>query len=647
MLVVANGRPVTPGWHAQGVRWRFGPDDEDAFEAARDDVAASFEATPAGRDRGWIAGQVCHFKWGYLDGDLARWTAGDVEEILLDLFPAKVALDPDDRAEVPAALAAFLRHLGDRGVVAAASAEAAARVAETLAADFREAAADERRWGFGKRLWSEAADEGVDLTDPAVVEAFIADFNERPLEERDTILGLGPVPPPGPPVFADLPVMALPPRAQLQEAAERAPWTRWLTGLVGYVGDGLALTQKGNLKLADAKALVDTLGTGDVYDEAIGDRVFKTKSATELPTLDLVLELAVTAGLLERSTRLRPGPDLGALDDPLDTVMAAWVNLVTVCGPTEHWYRDNRYGFGWYAEVLDEQLLPLCVALANGPIPIDAAAGQLWDVILEEHDLPDVDDAKLDFHRESVTFSLRRALDILSDIGVVAVTGVDEVASAAGLPRRQGGQVELTDLGRWAVQRLAALLDGRDEPGALADVPTPELLRRVGDLPEDLAAVEVDQWLAARDTTGPAELVAAIVGADVVGRSLALAALARLDPPAVDAVATLADDPQLEPLVTVWAAAVIGDDSPLAAGDDPERVVALLAAAADLWGDEEMARRWVEPVAGPGLLPLLDRLWRVPGTDTERVLAALGGSHPDTATAKAARKALFKHRSKP
>lgn len=49
--------------------------------------------------------------------------------------------------------------------------------------------ADPSRYSFGKRLWTQAASEGVLPDDPAAVEAFMARFNARPRSERDAILG--------------------------------------------------------------------------------------------------------------------------------------------------------------------------------------------------------------------------------------------------------------------------------------------------------------------------------------------------------------------------------------------------------------------------------------------------------------------------
>ena len=60
--------------------------------------------------------------------------------------------------------------------------------------EFRAHMADSSRYSFGKRLWTEAASEGVSPDDPAAVEAFMERFNSRPRAERDTILGRGVMP---------------------------------------------------------------------------------------------------------------------------------------------------------------------------------------------------------------------------------------------------------------------------------------------------------------------------------------------------------------------------------------------------------------------------------------------------------------------
>ncbi|MFH9354409.1 hypothetical protein [Kitasatospora sp. NPDC017646] len=69
-------------------------------------------------------------------------------------------------------------------------------------------------------------------------------------------------------------------------------------GLVSWIGAGRKLTQTGKITLADARALVALLETGDTIDPAIGDRTFKTKSSQELYHLNLLVEWAKAARLL-------------------------------------------------------------------------------------------------------------------------------------------------------------------------------------------------------------------------------------------------------------------------------------------------------------------------------------------------------------
>ena len=62
---------------------------------------------------------------------------------------------------------------------------------DTIEKQFRLNMADASRYSFGKRLWTTAQAEGVRLDDRVSVEAFMADFNARPIAQRDAILGPG------------------------------------------------------------------------------------------------------------------------------------------------------------------------------------------------------------------------------------------------------------------------------------------------------------------------------------------------------------------------------------------------------------------------------------------------------------------------
>src|SRR5260370_21007310 len=118
----------------------------------------------------------------------------------------------------------------------------------------------------------------------------------------------------------------------LEAAAEHAVRAGEVRSLVAWVGSGRKLTQTGRIGLADARHLVELLGTGDTIDPKIGDRVFKTKSSEELAHLTRIVEWAKAARLVRVSgTRLVPVKKNATLPGrPLDLVMTmleAYPNL--------------------------------------------------------------------------------------------------------------------------------------------------------------------------------------------------------------------------------------------------------------------------------------------------------------------------------
>jgi len=88
-------------------------------------------------------------------------------------------------------------------------------------------------------------------------------------------------------------------------AAAESTVVRQVIEFVEWVGAGRKLTATGALTLADARILVDRLGTGDVIDPAIGDQVFRTKSSAELPSLSLIVEQGDAQSRSRRSARWR------------------------------------------------------------------------------------------------------------------------------------------------------------------------------------------------------------------------------------------------------------------------------------------------------------------------------------------------------
>ena len=97
------------------------------------------------------------------------------------------------------------------------------------------------------------------------------------------------------------PPRALPAHADtLVRAAEHARILRQVLALCDFLGDGRPLTDKGNLKLADAAALVAVAETGDELEPRLGDTTWRLRTATQLRHLDTLLRWA--------HGRVRSGP---------------------------------------------------------------------------------------------------------------------------------------------------------------------------------------------------------------------------------------------------------------------------------------------------------------------------------------------------
>jgi hypothetical protein len=634
------------------VTYHFGPEQENAFNVARDELTTRFERTPAGRDLGWVAAGVMDFKWGYLDGALDRWTPEDIEEILLGLYPAKVIMDPEDLDLIPTGFASFLLFLGEEGIARPVEVGIAAEVVERLRPHFHAAAMDDTNWSVGKRLWSVAQSEGVEFGDPDAMQRFMEDFNQRPFEDRDAILG-PPMMPAGLATPRDriepLPPIVLPPLDELEKAALATVWPERVRRLVDFIGDGRPLTDTGKLKLADGRMLIDILGTRDRFDPQYGDQVFKTRSTAHLSEVHLTFLIAVESNTLKRrGSRVLPGPNAGVLGDVLESFYGLWLTLFKRIGSMQYRYGGDTYGFGWYADELDESIPMVLLELyRRGPLSIDGLAADVWTHLFNTFDFDDVSDERLESECASVERALRTAFDYLDEFGSVEISGVTETPEKYGEIHRSGGSIALTPLGTWVMQRVASTVTSAPIVGALREMDADELLAAASDLPEIEAAAEIDAWVDHHEADAAMLLVETFRTADETGRGLTFQTLLRIGPDATEAVETLSDDPELDHYVTIWKVDTLAVDANMDCGEDPDRFVRLLGAVIEFWGPDAAVNAWASPAAQTGgLMAMLERVWRVDRPETELVLAAIGTVHPDRTIAKAARKSLFKHRSR-
>jgi hypothetical protein len=137
----------------------------------------------------FVASTMLEWKGGYDDGRLGHWTPADLAEYLLDYFPRKVSVDQETLPAVPECVCAFLGFLDARGSLSGAPLEQLEQTCDALREDFEECARDGSRWGLAKSLVMRMQAEGIDPDAPEALDAFITDFNARPREERDAIIG--------------------------------------------------------------------------------------------------------------------------------------------------------------------------------------------------------------------------------------------------------------------------------------------------------------------------------------------------------------------------------------------------------------------------------------------------------------------------
>jgi hypothetical protein len=257
----------------------------------------------------------------------------------------------------------------------------------------------------------------------------------------------------------------------LQAAAEKAQLAGQLRSFLAWVGEGRKLTQTGRVTLADARHLVDLLGTGDTIDPKIGDRVFRTTSSEELGHLTRIVEWAKAARMVRvTGGKLVPVKKNAALaDKPLDLVLAllaAYPRLGKPLFPRNTW-RQSLVG----DEFTDISQALLTALLASpGTRPLAGLGDMAYDMIAARYRLGLLTQQQHDYLRSSIAADITLAMSALHVLGVVVLD-------------REAGTAELTGLGQYAIRRVR----GMAQPGdpllrvriTLRDVAEPPAWRRV------------------------------------------------------------------------------------------------------------------------------------------------------------------------
>lgn len=633
-----------------------------------------------------VIAALVDLKRDYLDdAHPARWRVGDLTELLLEIFPRKVTADDEWIAVTVPTVREFLTYADKRGRLHRSSDDIEDLLAEldAVAPQYVSAMGDTGYFGLAKSIFANAAAGGVDLSDEGAMQAFQAQFNALPQEQRQAITdpamsGFG-VQLPEPSEQDEpmvLPAIRLPARAELADAARRSLLLGRAVQLARWVGARKQVTGTGVLRVADAKAAAVALGLqaapglelaeelelttglelGTENDEdpasqfrsAQGIAAHKVRSARDIAELHLVWTVAVEIELVAVGrTMVTRGEgwqrwERAADDDVLDLWTGACAVILNsgVAGTDEldYWLAEHEAVETEVVDALPEMYLGEELSIEQLVADMVAVATQLHAGIRPGPGLGEAvpgDDPVLAWRRVTIAALLGKYLDRLVDLGALTVT--DDTVS-------------MTPLGRWGLHE-ELVEQGLTAPLVIdpASLDARTLLLDGGHLSPDELDVAVEDWLQARQPqAAAAELVdAARVGGSMV-RTTAFALLdERLAFIAPVVLADSIDDPVIGRHARAWLeSAGMPSGPPLSPQDMQwlavDGVAAILAAMAGLGavGDlpDETWQLFDEQVLG--------ELWQVDHPDLLSVLEAIGRGHPKGRVRKAAKKAAFKARQR-
>ena len=635
-------------------------EDEDAFYATRDLLLDEFDrwrSDRGERDDGMVVSNASLFldwRYSYSSGVLNDYDGADVREFLIEWCPRKLTAPADMASGLCQAVGGFVQFMAATGrlVGGGRRADALTAYAKELAPEVRRTMSDPSNFGMAKSLFGGALGDLPDADDmeglQALLDQKMAEFNALSYEERKALTDPH-MQPPSELQRRELNFVHIPPpAAKVTAAATSAPIAGKIEALRDYLGaEGKALTEKGNLKLVDGRALVELLDTGDAVDQTYGDRTVKTTSTQELRWLQLIVGLAKAAGAVRVNRRRLVPVKAWEKRDPADRCSAVLAAAVDE-GPLWMLFHDS-YTDNVIKELGDESLVHwLTMLLPADAVPFDDIAETVRRVVTQQV-APQQPYWTEDRIAESATDDLAWLIEMMELLGVVRWDDREEIPDdkfRTTYPR--GGSLSLTDLGKYAVPKLAheagyefRTVDDLDRaaPAALFDA-----MNEVDE--EDLPGV-IGSW---RSDLGPGErarLVAdAVLHADSAQHRLAgMAVLERLGiEESAPYVRELLDSPVGGHAASWLLAHDQADPDELAHYIDIAFLVDVLAACQDT--PEVMCELFCKPSPLGGPYELLEQVWRNDAPETAAVLETLGQHLSDARLAKAARKALFKHRSR-
>jgi hypothetical protein len=614
------------------VRLYFDPGDDDAYYETRDALLEELDGwldRPVSERAGVLAEIELLLDWRYHDssGVLDEFVPSDITEFLLEWCPRRF------KGRVNGA--GFLCH-------------AVGVYVDFMAATGRLVGGIERAGRLKKLAADLAPTVRAELRNPTPAIDLCDEDDERlqaAMDEIDAKFGSGSGPVESPEPY-ELPFIYLPPpAADVEAAASSAPLLVKIDALQDYLGpDGKLLTDKGNLKLADGRALVDLLGTGDEMDPQIGDKTFRTGTTANLLRLNLLLDISKEAGAVRvRQRRLVPVKAWGTRQTVAraEALFAAIIRL----GPLETESSGRISYFNDLHELLDDGIVHwLAPLLAPGTAELPFESFLEWARSVASRRIPRYWPHRADLLNEFTDHDMSRIFEVLEEAGVVRWTDRLEVQQRYGRSHWGGGTVALTALGRHV------LPDYLDDAGytlrradGIADGDGAELIDALLLVAEAQQDALVAGWQADRPAIERVHMLteAVLATSSAASRMMGFVALDRFDIEIVEPLVRQLLDTPVAGHAALW---LIQRDraDPETLGNFVDVAVLVDVLSSVVESPEELCSLFT---GVPEPLQLLENMWRHPAPETALVLDALGQHLPDRALAKAARKAAVRHRS--
>ncbi|GAB3757416.1 hypothetical protein [Microlunatus parietis] len=620
------------------------PTTDDEFQSFREEVCLAFghEILAEGSDATAQLGLLLDWKWSYGDRRLDRLTRDELEEFLLEWCPSKLSAAGAGVAELPYNIAAGVDFLAEEGILR--SGDSRARLADharRLAAAFVEEMDNPANFGMAKSIFASMGVSDPTQLDPEELQRLIDQFNQLPQDQRVAITGGER------PGFDRQPVVIGPVVEPSDEAvrasAEKAPVLQGFRAFADYLGpDGKTLTKTGALKLADARELVERLGTGDQLEMTYGDQTYRKRSARDLPELDHWHWWAMETGAI-REVRGRLVPVKAwhkrVRDDPSAEARKAAEVLLSY-GPAGSYLTRSLTA---HPDLVDAAIPMLLSPLLTGPGPLDFAelVAQFRELAASQGEL---DDPMFD------SWSVSRALQMVERAGMIEQSEVVTERTKFDTEIVVSAKITITPLGVVALidelRRQGIEVETASDLGSSTFDTLVAMINKEAKQPADWWTL-VDAWLGALPDRAldSAEVADALAAVPTAIMMLDTTVPEHLRPPYLTVLRRIADrgtpqDPSAAAALTVLVQLDPAEAGRMTVDLRDQLLVTMIAVT----GAEAM--KGLINAGANRAYELIKVAARFPCPSSESMLALVGERHPDKGVAKAARKELFRLRSK-